>query len=69
MKQTLSITTEYIKLEAAMKLANAVMSGGEAKIAIQNGQVLVGGEICRMRGKKLRPGDSFSYSGREYEIA
>lgn len=68
MKQ-ISIATEYIKLEAAMKLANAVTSGGEAKIAIQNGQVLVNGEVCLLRGKKLRPGDSFAFSGAEYEIA
>ncbi len=69
MKQKISIDTEYIKLESAMKLANAVTSGGEAKLAIQDGQVLVNGEICRMRGKKLRPGDSFVFSGAEYEIA
>ena len=56
-KQSVSITTEYIKLEALLKLANAVSSGGEAKIAIQEGEVTVNGEICTQRGKKLRPGD------------
>lgn len=59
----LEITTEYIKLQDAMKLANLVGSGGEAKVLIQEGQVTVNGEICTMRGKKLRPGDSFTFQG------
>ena len=41
-----TITTEYIKLQDAMKLANAVMSGGEAKVLIQEGQVTVNGQVC-----------------------
>ncbi len=45
------IATEYIKLEAAMKLANLVPSGGMAKAAIGDGLVAVNGEICPMRGK------------------
>ena len=61
------IGTEFIKLEAAMKLAHAV-SGGMAKTIIQNGDVLVNGEVCTMRGKKLYPGDSFSYEGQIYLI-
>ena len=56
-KQSVPITTEYIKLEALLKLANVVSSGGEAKILIQEGEVTVNGEICTQRGKKLRPGD------------
>jgi len=59
----LEITTEYIKLQDALKLANLVGSGGEAKVLIQEGQVTVNGEICTMRGKKLRPGDSFAFQG------
>lgn len=59
----LEITTEYIKLQDAMKLANLVGSGGEAKVLIQEGQVTVNGEVCAMRGKKLRPGDSFTFQG------
>ena len=55
----LEITTEYIKLQDALKLANLVGSGGEAKVLIQEGQVTVNGEICTMRGKKLRPGGRF----------
>ena len=63
-----AIGTEYIKLEAALKLCNAVYSGGEAKAVIQDGQVAVNGEICLMRGKKLYPGDSFSFMGTKYLI-
>ena len=62
------IGTEYIKLESAMKLANAVGSGGEAKALIQDGQALVNGEVCTMRGKKLRPGDKFGFMGGSYLI-
>ena len=65
---TLEITTEFIKLQDAMKYANAVYSGGEAKVLIQEGQVQVNGEICTMRGKKLRPGDSFTFAGRTYAV-
>ena len=54
------IDTEYIKLESAMKLANIVPTGGVAKMMIQGGEVKVNGEVCTMRGKKLRPGDVFS---------
>ena len=64
----LEITTEFIKLQDAMKYANAVYSGGEAEVLIQEGQVEVNGEICTMRGKKLRPGDSFTFAGRTYAV-
>ena len=62
------IGTEFIKLEAAMKYVNATESGGMAKAVIQDGLVKVNGEICTMRGKKLYPGDVFSYMGTEYLI-
>jgi len=61
------IGTEFIKLEAAMKLAQA-FSGGTAKTIIQQGDVAVNGEICTMRGKKLYPGDRFSFDGVQYLI-
>ncbi|MBQ2384464.1 MAG: RNA-binding S4 domain-containing protein [Oscillospiraceae bacterium] len=63
------IGTEYIKLEAAMKLQNMVPSGGSAKLEIQEGNVLVNGEVCTMRGKKLYPGDRFTFDGEEYLIS
>lgn len=62
------IGTEFIKLEAAMKLANIVISGGSAKMEIQQGYVSVNGEVCTMRGKKLYPGDRFSFDGEHYLI-
>ena len=57
------ITTEFIKLQDAMKLANLVESGGEAKVVIQEGDVSVNGEECTQRGRKLCPGDSFTFDG------
>lgn len=56
-EQKISITTEFIKLESFLKLANAVESGGMAKNFILNEEVTVNGEVCTMRGKKIRPGD------------
>lgn len=63
-----SIHTEFIKLQDAMKYANIVYSGGEAKQLIAEEQVKVNGEICTMRGKKLYPGDTFSFMGGNYLI-
>ena len=62
------ISTEYIKLQDAMKFANIVYSGGEAKQLILDEQVKVNGEVCTMRGKKLRPGDTFEFMGQKYLI-
>ncbi|MBQ8881567.1 MAG: RNA-binding S4 domain-containing protein [Oscillospiraceae bacterium] len=61
--QPLTIHTEFIKLQDALKYANLVYSGGEAKQLILDGMVKVNGEVCLMRGKKLHPGDSFSFQG------
>ena len=66
---SVTIDTEYIKLQDAMKLANAVGSGGEAKVLIQDGQVSVNGEVCTMRGKKIRPGDVVAFAGQELTVA
>ena len=62
------ISTEFIKLESAMKLMNIVPSGGSAKLEIQEGYVQVNGQVCTMRGKKLYPGDRFTFDGQEYLI-
>lgn len=56
-EETVKISTEFIKLEALLKFAGAVETGGEGKLLIQDGVVSVNGEVCTMRGKKLRPGD------------
>ena len=55
--EDISIYTDYIRLDAALKLSGLVDTGGQGKALIQGGQVLVNGEPCSMRGKKLRPGD------------
>ena len=62
------ITSEYIKLESAMKLANIVPTGGSAKAEIQEGFVTVNGETCTMRGKKLRDGDIVGFYGESYRV-
>ena len=62
------IHTEYIKLDSLLKLAGLVETGGEAKLLIQNGQVEVNGEVCTMRGKKLRAGDTVTLDGRTVAI-
>ena len=64
----IKIETEFIKLDA-LKFANLVSSGGEAKLRIAEGEVLVNGEKCTMRGKKLRPGDRIELGGETVVIA
>ncbi len=56
-KQVIFIDTEFIKLQDLLKFAGLVETGGQAKILIQDGYVKVNGEICTMRGKKIRNGD------------
>ena len=62
------IDTEFIRLDNLLKFGGAVDTGGQAKFAIQNGEVLVNGEVCTMRGKKMRPGDRAGYHGEVYEV-
>ena len=62
------IQTEFIKLESAMKLANILPTGGAAKAEIQEGYVQVNGEVCTMRGKKIRPGDTVTVGGETFEV-
>ena len=56
-RQELAIETEYIKLDSCLKFAGIAMTGGHAKIMIEQGEVSVNGEICSERGRKLRDGD------------
>ena len=56
-KLTFSLEDEYIRLDDLLKLNGCVETGGQAKILIQGGGVLVDGEVCTMRGKKLRGGE------------
>ena len=62
------INTSHIKLDTFLKLCGAAVTGGQAKLAVQAGEVCVNGEVCRMRGKKLFPGDVAAYGGKEYEV-
>lgn len=62
-EQRIKIETEFIRLDALLKFAGAVETGGEAKLAIQGGEVKVNGAPCAMRGKKLRPGDRAELPG------
>ena len=66
--ERIDITTEFIRLDALLKFAALAATGGEAKLLIQEGLVSVNGEVCTMRGKKIRPGDKVAFEGRELEI-
>ena len=68
MEEKIVVTTEYIKLDAFLKLCGMVVTGGQAKAAIQDGHVRVTGELCTMRGKKIRPGDSVRVAGRQFRV-
>ena len=67
MEHVIAIDTEFIRLDALLKLAGAFETGGQAKIAIQNGEVLVNGEVCTMRGKKIRHGDTVECLGQKFQ--
>lgn len=66
--KTIKIRDEFIKLGQALKAAGLVESGVEAKIVIQNGEVLVNGRPELQRGKKLTGGEVISYNGQEIRI-
>ena len=62
------IDTEFIRLDALLKYAGLVQTGGEAKLRIQGGEVRVDGEICTQRCKKLRPGSVAELEGRRLRV-
>ncbi len=66
--KNISINSDYIKLDQFLKLADIVMSGGEAKVVIMSEEVLVNGQTCTQRGKKLRTGDTVEYKGQQYVV-
>lgn len=68
MSEKIKIKTEYVRLDALLKLAGAFETGGQAKLAVQGGRVLVNGEVCTMRGKKMRPGDRAQVGLNVYEV-
>ena len=62
------IKEEFIRLDSALKFSGAVGTGGQAKMIIQDGLVLVNGEVCTMRGKKLRRGDTVEFENFAFVI-
>ena len=66
--EKIAIQTEYIKLDSLLKYAALVGTGGEAKTVISEGLVTVNGEVCTMRGKKLRPGDMVRFERFTLEV-
>ncbi len=68
MDNKVKITTEFIKLDQLLKFAGAVAIGSEAKELILDGQVKVNGEVCTMRGKKIRSGDVVTVDGQDIII-
>lgn len=66
--EKITIDSEFIKLQDLLKLGGAVDTGGMAKVVIQNGEVEVNGEICTMRGKKMRKGDNAVFDGLKLEV-
>lgn len=66
---TITITTEYIKLQDLLKFAAVASTGGEAKIMVQEGLVTVNGEVCTQRGRKIRPGDDVCANGAHYTVS
>lgn len=66
--ETIRIKTEFIKLDALLKYAALVGSGGEAKAVIAEGLVEVNGEVCTMRGKKIHPGDRVRFDRAELDV-
>lgn len=63
------IETDFIRLDHLLKFMGALSTGGQAKVAIQDGLVKVNGEVCTMRGKKLHPGDLVDFDTFHYEVA
>jgi ribosome-associated protein len=64
----MKISTEYIKLDSFLKAVNEAASGGEAKILVTEGAVMVNGAAELRRGRKLRPGDAVTVNGKRYLV-
>ena len=67
-KKVIKVEGEYIKLQDLLKYSGLCQTGGHAKLVIQNGEVKVNGEVCTMRGIKLRTGDVAEYNGEQAEV-
>lgn len=67
-KENIKITEEYIKLDSLLKLAGGVETGGQAKVVIQSGKVMLNGEVCTQRGRKIRTGDKVNFEDLEINV-
>ncbi|MCR5653439.1 MAG: RNA-binding S4 domain-containing protein [Ruminococcus sp.] len=67
-KKVIKVEGEYIKLQDLLKYSGLCQTGGHAKMIIQNGEVKVNGEVCTMRGKKMRTGDIAEYDNEQVEV-
>ena len=67
-EKKVKIETEFIRLDSFLKMCDAVQSGGHAKMVIQDGEVKVNGQVCTMRGKKLRPDDKVEFERKIFTI-
>ncbi len=66
--EAIQISDDFIKLGQALKLANLVSSGVEAKMVVQDGRVKVNGEVDTRRGRKLYPQDVIEYQGQSVTV-
>lgn len=57
-----------IKLDSFLKWQRLIQTGGQAKIAIQNGEVMVNGQVEMRRGRKLVNGDKVTYQGKTLSV-
>lgn len=67
-EQIIKVEGEFIRLQDLLKLSGLCETGGHAKIVVQNGEVKVNGEICTMRGKKMRTGDTAEFDGKKIKV-
>ena len=67
-QEIIKIQGDFIRLDSLLKYAALAGTGGEAKYVIQEGMVSVNGEICTMRGKKIRPGDKVGFGEMELTV-
>ena len=66
--EKIKIDEDFIRLDSLLKFSGLAETGGHAKLLVQNGQVMLNGEVCTMRGKKIRTGDKVLYDGVTLEV-
>ena len=68
MTENIKIKGEFIRLDDLLKVTGSVVTGGHAKVVIQDGEVKLNGEVCFMRGKKVRAGDKVEFQGQIFAV-